>query len=292
MRFEPLLFALPSLLLPSAAESQIEVTYHAGWVVGIADVRVGGSRSLSPEACSYGYVDPLAPVISLQYVGRGGPLYVYVAGEGDTMLTIRTPDGEVLCNDDGWRGSDPLIEIPQARDGTYVLLAGAYARGEVIDARVYISSTRPGSTSTSSSSSVEPFRESGLVLNPTHGSVTLDSGFTPDPHTLTVSAGGSMDVGVTGCDYGYVSAAPTYTLDYTGSGTDLSFYARSGDDTMLLINDLNHLTWVCDDDSFGDRNPVVTFPDAAPGLYIIWVGTYNPGAPVSATLHISKRAPQ
>lgn len=122
------------------------------------------------------------------------------------------------------------------------------------------------------------------TLDPAYGSIELTSGFEEDPHMVTVLAGGSVEVspmtdGISQCHAGgYVSEAPDYDLLYTASDDfPLSIGAISeGDtDTMILIN-LPDGTWVCDDDSFGDLDPILTFSSPQSGLYSIWVGTIGP----------------
>ena len=126
---------------------------------------------------------------------------------------------------------------------------------------------------------------------PTYGSVELAAGFTPDPHQVSLTAGGSIDVNVGGCGYGYVASSPDYDLYWTaGTGSTLYIYARAGEDTTLLIN-LPDGSWICNDDGLGNRNPLVTIPKAPSGLYDIWVGTYGTST-VSATLYISELNPQ
>ena len=119
------------------------------------------------------------------------------------------------------------------------------------------------------------------TLDPAYGSIELTAGFDEDPLLISMLAGGSIVVasmtdGISECYAGgHVSEAPDYDLYYTASGDwPLSIGAISeGDtDTMILIN-LPDGTWVCDDDSFGDLDPILTFSNPQSGLYSIWVGT-------------------
>ena len=110
------------------------------------------------------------------------------------------------------------------------------------------------------------------TARPTYGSVRLQAGFLPDPHTLSMTAGGSTRVSVSGCRYGYVTEAPDLILDYSG-GSTLYLYARSSADTTLLVQ-LPDGRWMCDDDGLGSRNPLLVLSGARRGRYAIWVGTY------------------
>lgn len=127
--------------------------------------------------------------------------------------------------------------------------------------------------------------------DPTYGSINLEEGFLPDPHAVSLTAGGSIEVNLGSCNYGFVADAPDVNFRYTTSGgSDLFIYVNSGDDTTLLINKPDG-TWVCNDDGLGNSNPVVVVPGAASGLYNIWVGTYG-DALSEATLSVSEIDPR
>lgn len=125
---------------------------------------------------------------------------------------------------------------------------------------------------------------------PTYGDVRVAEGFVPDPIAKALTAGGSMEVAVGDCSYGFVAGPPDIDLYYETSGeTALYIYVQSQDDTTLLVN-LPDGSWVCDDDGFEGRNPLVVIPDAPAGLYDVWVGTYGDEM-VAAALLISERDP-
>ena len=92
---------------------------------------------------------------------------------------------------------------------------------------------------------------------PAYGTVRLTGGFLPDPHHTQLTAGGSIEVTLVGCAYGNVANAPDVDLVYSASGgRTLYIHVMANEDATLLINMPNG-TWVCDDDSFGNRNPIV-----------------------------------
>jgi hypothetical protein len=125
----------------------------------------------------------------------------------------------------------------------------------------------------------------------TYGDVNLDERFLPDPHEVSLIAGGDVDVDVGSCSYGYVADSPDVNFYYTSSGSsNLYVYVEGAEDTTLLINQPDG-SWVCDDDDLGDSNPVVVVPAAASGLYNIWVGTYG-DTNSNATLYISELDPR
>jgi len=114
-----------------------------------------------------------------------------------------------------------------------------------------------------------------VLAEPTYGDVRLSVGFLPDPHETFVLAGGAVEVSRGLCTYGHVADAPDVDFYYDGDGSGpLYIYAISAEDTILLVNTPDG-TWVCDDDSYGEGDPLLILPRAAGGLYNIWVGTYD-----------------
>ena len=126
-----------------------------------------------------------------------------------------------------------------------------------------------------------------FTLEPNYGSVRLETGFTPDPWTKSILAGGSIPASAakSGCE-GKVSAAPDLQLNYTAGDLDLTISAVASEDTTLLINTPGG-RWYCDDDGGGKFNPLVTISDPESGRYDIWLGTYNDNM-VQSTLQISE----
>ena len=91
-----------------------------------------------------------------------------------------------------------------------------------------------------------------FTLEPNYGSVRLETGFTPDPWTKSILAGGSIPASAakSGCE-GKVSAAPDLQLNYTAGDLDLTISAAASEDTTLLINTPGG-RWYCDDDGGGE----------------------------------------
>ncbi|WP_230086056.1 hypothetical protein [Halomonas sp. 328] len=128
--------------------------------------------------------------------------------------------------------------------------------------------------------------------NPTYGSVSLSAGFMPDPHRVSLSAGGSTQVTSSlgsGCT-GYVHAgAPDVDLYYTAGSLPLYIHVESRADTTLVINAPDG-RWYCNDDAIG-LNPMVSFPKAQSGMYNIWVGVWGNNELRDATLNITEIDP-
>lgn len=126
-------------------------------------------------------------------------------------------------------------------------------------------------------------------LEPTFGSVSLEAGFAPDPHTVTLGSGGSIDASSLGNDCnGYIADAPDYRLHYSGGSLPLIFSVDSDADTTLVVNAPDG-SWHCDDDGGNQSlNPMVRFEKPESGRYDIWVGTYGDSSVEAAVLHVSE----
>lgn len=114
-------------------------------------------------------------------------------------------------------------------------------------------------------------------LPATFGTTTLQGGFTPDPTSVAVVAGGEIDAsqrvsGAGGC-FGMIADAPDYRLNFTPGGLPLNIFAESAGDVSLVVN-LPDGSWACNDDANG-FNPALTFENPMPGQYDIWVGLVN-----------------
>ncbi|MBB3873774.1 hypothetical protein [Brevundimonas mediterranea] len=126
-----------------------------------------------------------------------------------------------------------------------------------------------------------------FTLDPNYGEVSLETGFTPDPWTKSILAGGSVPASAvrSGCE-GSVSAAPDLQLTFEAGEFDLTIRALASEDTTLLVNTPSG-EWLCDDDNGGDLNPKVLISDPQSGRYDIWLGTYGDDM-VQSTLEISE----
>ena len=132
-----------------------------------------------------------------------------------------------------------------------------------------------------------PALAQNMALPATYGEITLNSGFSPDPYTVNVVAGGTTDASSlgNGCR-GFISTAPDFQVTYTSGSWPLFFSVLSDADTTLVINGPNG-NWFCNDDTNG-ANPAVRIEQPAAGAYEIWVGTYAPGPTQAGTLFISE----
>lgn len=125
--------------------------------------------------------------------------------------------------------------------------------------------------------------------SPNYGSVTLASGFSPDPYPIGMTSGGGVNASYLGGScVGFATSAPDFRLQYSaGSFPLLRIYFVGSGDTTLIINNPGG-GWHCIDDSFGTLHPSLDFNNPASGQYDIWVGSYSADAYVSGTLYITE----
>ena len=121
-----------------------------------------------------------------------------------------------------------------------------------------------------------------------YGSASLQAGFSGDPYTVALTAGGSIDAASSlgGACVGHISNAPDFELSFSPGTLPLFLSAVAGRDISLIVN-LPDGTWACDDDSAGNFNPGLTLYSPQSGTYDIWVGDLSEEGP-SATLYISE----
>ncbi|MCA1749280.1 MAG: hypothetical protein ABR601_03115 [Parasphingopyxis sp.] len=133
-----------------------------------------------------------------------------------------------------------------------------------------------------------PAAAQNVNANPSYETVRLNSGFTPDPYTVELQSGGSIDASQTanGCR-GYIANAPDVRLQFSSGSLPLIISVDASADTTLVINAPDG-RWYCDDDSGNGYNPSVRFNSPGTGRYEIWVGTYGGANLQPASLKISE----
>ena len=245
----------------------------------LVSILAGGDSAAAEElgADCVGNVTSMQPDVALNYTaGSSFGLYLYAEAAEDTTLIVLGPDGW-YCDDDSHGDLNPGVTFDSPSSGDYLIWVGTYGGG-VVDAELGITETLFGDTAgaVTSSSSVDAsdFPSDGLFEN-----VSLTTGFTPDPYSVELTAGGdnpaSSELG-TECTGNVTSSQPDVVLNYTaGSNYGLSLYAESDSDTTLIV--LTPSGWRCDDDSYGDLNPNIRLDSPQSGDYLIWIGTYDSG---------------
>ncbi len=114
------------------------------------------------------------------------------------------------------------------------------------------------------------------TLNPNYGTLTLSPDWRPNPHQVTIVAGGDQQASnlVAGC-VGWVTGQPDFRLTFNAQGDVRPFdinVTSSGDTTLIVQGPDGQFT--CNDDSADGINPRITVSTPQSGNYAIWVGTY------------------
>lgn len=256
----------------------------------VVSVTAGGPIDASRLGESCVGMIPQRASFTLNYrAGTEWPLYISAVSDGDTVLAVRSPDGQWSCNDDT-NGLNPAVHYAQPRAGRYQIYVGTFGGADAVPAILQISEVGAGTGTGTSAGGLPDWQ-----LDPAYGVVELAAGFADDPHTQDILAGGELDasaLGVQGC-VGHIARAPDYRVMWSGnSGLPLIFSVNSEADTTLVINDPSD-NWVCDDDGGNaGLNPSVTFASPQEGQYDIWVGTYGEGGLQQSTLHVSELTSQ
>ena len=205
-----------------------------------------------------------APDVSVQFSQPQQPLNIYAISDADTTLVVRTPNGQWLCNDDT-EGLNPLVTIPKPVPGRYAIWVGVYSGGYE-SAQLYISE-------------LEPIWHQGsqaldYTAEPIYAHITLEPGFTPDPHSLDIFAGGPDSAHLAGSHCtGYITASnPDARLTVNGTLQQLHIFAYSDADTTLVVRTPAG-EWLCNDDTYY-LHPAINIARAT-GEYAVWVGTYS-----------------
>ena len=128
-------------------------------------------------------------------------------------------------------------------------------------------------------------------VEPMFETVTLSTGFLPDPHSVPLIAGGvnPANHASAACN-GYINMErPDVRLNYTAGALPMNIYGVSDEDITLAVQ-LPSGQWLCNDDAHG-LNPAVAVSPAQSGSYDIWVGTFAPGLNPEAMLYFSEFEP-
>jgi hypothetical protein len=253
------------------------------------DVRAGGPDSadhLGP-GCT-GFINNARPDVRLNFTAGQLPLNLYVTSQADTTLAVNLPNGQWVCNDDS-HGFDPLVSLQSPMSGQYDIWVGTFQQTGTPPATLHISELAPqwqgaGTGTGTGTGGVQP----DLMADPLYETLNLTSGFTPDPATVQVQAGGPNSADHLGpaCT-GYINAErPDVRLNFTADSLPLYIYVESQADTTLAVN-LPNGQWVCNDDSVG-LDAGIELQSPMSGQYDIWVGTFQQTGTPPATLNVSE----
>jgi len=233
------------------------------------------ARNLNPQ-CT-GYISQAANHTLTASAPFSNLIIAVHGGSNDTTLVVQKPDGTYLCNDDT-DGFHPMVSGPIPA-GNVNIWVGSYQANQRFPYTLGLSelaSTRPSTLAgggTTGSTPSAALQTDGTNSN--FGTVTLTPGFTPDPHVVQGTSGGSVDASnVNPQCRGWVSPQPDHLFTTQQAFSNLKILVSSTSDTTLVIHKPDG-TYLCNDDADG-LNPAVTGL-FTPGTYRIWVGSYQQG---------------
>ena len=226
------------------------------------DVVAGGPDENSIEGCN-GYINSAAPDVDLNFETDGSlPLKIYVRSSADTVILVNLPDGEWVCNDD-YDATSAAILLEDPMSGNYNIWVGTFS-GETEEPAATLYFTEL------------PDVELYSGAEASQRTLSIETGFEPDPGSYDVIVGGNAYNPIEGCN-GFVNAdAPDVTVDFeTDGGLPLYVYARPNEDEDLtILVELPDGEFVCNDDADGlDPGLKVGEPEA--GRYAVWVGSFR-----------------
>jgi serine protease Do len=245
-----------------------------------------------------------APDFRLNLSGNSSRIRIFFVADtpgDDATLIINDANANWRCNDDSSGTLNPMVEIMNPPNGQYDIWIGSYRSGEYIGGTLYITElTQDPSdytgggpqlpTATPTQQSPGPGLNYGL--EPNFGTITLDTGFWPDPQEISVISGGTVDVYsfLGGSCRGYATSAPDVRLRLNSASSRLRIFfvaSSPGDDATMIINDA-YANWLCNDDSAGTLNPMIEIQNASAGQYDIWIGSYTSGEYIAGTLYFTE----
>jgi hypothetical protein len=128
--------------------------------------------------------------------------------------------------------------------------------------------------------------------NGKYGEANMSAGFSPDPYSIGMTAGGNVDVSYLGgsCS-GFASTSPDLRINFGGGGSSLLriYFVGTNGDPKMIVND-PYGNFYCVNDSFGTVNPTIDFNNPAGGTYDVWIGSYAANTTVTGTLYMTENS--
>jgi hypothetical protein len=263
--------------------AMVTIDLAAGFPLDPTFVSVNGggevdARLLSNK-CS-GYIHR-QPVVTVNWSGEADMARVFFYSDGDPTLTVLTPKGELLCNDNAnAQLLDPFVEIAKPAAGQYRIWVGSAAKNQLIPG-VLVLTTKPNVD-------LGTFDLGKLIQRP-----LIPQKIEPSaPVTLTAQVqaladralkaapalepGADVTVDVTvegiiplfkipaaannGCA-GLVTGAPSYAFNWSGAAENLHIaFEGDGDSTLMVVNPDKKLVLCNDDAQAGSIHPASDIP--------------------------------
>lgn len=263
-----------------------EITLQAGFAGDprTIEVRAGGAMraaSLGGAGCVGFITEHPTYVVHYEEAGDVFNLMFSAASEIDTTMTVRTPAGAVLCDDDSAGNLGPGITVENPDNGAYEIWVGTYSSGVGYPLTALHISELDYFTA-------NPFERGLDESAPAGATLSLRAGFRNDPASIAISQGGDVRLGTIGdhC-WGYASEAPDARVTYRAGRYTLYISTESELDGTIAVLAPDG-TWHCDDDSAGNLDPGVIIENPPSGEYAIWAGTFSSVGAQTATLYVSE----
>jgi heat shock protein HslJ len=223
---------------------------------------------------------------------------------GDPSLMLVTPSGEILCSDDlNPLVLDPYLEVENPEPGQYTAFLGSYEGDAVYPGFLVVTSydINPATMDLAQlfpreidPRGVPQILSLDLLKLDSSDSVKPQGGKLTDadlPYKAEFTAGGA--IGAFNLDQpnalctGFISAAPTFSFEWTGGSNPLMMFFESDVDTTLVVR-APDVSFNCDDDFKGSENinPGLIFTPSK-GQFHVWVGSFAPDVQASGALTIT-----
>lgn len=272
------------------------VDLQAGFVLDPYLLRVIGGGKMEAatlsDSCT-GYIRESADVV-LNWSGDSDVLHLLVYSDGDPVLVVKTPDGEVLCNDDAsYEVIDPFVTLEDPVAGAYELYVGSYRTDEPVLGFLVVTELKLDEEDLGGldlmplldrreSPEVRPITALTETLQIEEGAIygtqELRAGF----GTITehIAGGGDLPVfaleGVDAECTGFASLVPSFSFDWMGVGTSLTVYFEGQEDSSLVIVTPEG-ELVCNSNASEDNvNPALELKPLAEGQYDVYIASYGP----------------
>lgn len=202
---------------------------------------------------------------------NGGTLEVSVDAQCDSVLLVNDAAGNWHFNDDDSENQtlNSRVVIPNAPSGVYDIWVGTYGPSTCQSTMTLAMGGAGGAAAGVGGRCPNP------MLN--GQAIAYDGASDMGAMRHEVIAGGDIDAST--CPetsgHGYVIESPDFTLSLgsnPGMG-DLNLRVESACDPVMIVHD-SMGRWHFSDDA-ADLNPALMIPEAMPGEYAIWVGTYG-----------------
>ncbi|MDE0239296.1 MAG: serine protease [bacterium] len=202
---------------------------------------------------------PDEPQLVFDYVSGDSTLSIgTVSREADTTLEVTTPLGHVLCDDDSGGDGDALVTLQSPESGQYEIRVGTYSNAEI------------GSRSDVFVTELIASDASAKTTPQSTHRWSLEAGFEDDPRFVEIAVGGPNHG-----DCGFLPDEPQLVVDYVSGDYTLSIGTESYQADTTLEVTMPSGDVLCDDDSGGASNALVTLDDPESGQYEIRIGTYS-----------------